>query len=452
MAERSEVFLFVANTPAHLPSQLRIAQALSNKVSKTYLLIQAGNAKNIMDSHSFPKILRENITHGSWRRTIRKFKTLDRKSFLEQGSLKKFIALLRILIINPQWRVIPIGSDSSEESERPADSNRPFLLGVSRNRTLKRKLTGYAVTVVYPEINFFYRHFPLYGQMKILNARQVIVPFSLVNETEWLKAMSAQQSKTNNSISNLIVDAFFPLWVREFEGKKIRIPLSFALSAGLNDYRTYNPWLPGASLDVQILSPDTFSYDYLIRAGYNPKQLKKAGTIHGRELVENRIESIRTLSEEPRPLRILVAIPPNELRHNDRDFSRFILEPLLMPILQFQKIEVIAAMHPRSSLSEKNTVSAFVKKITDTDTEIAISKSDIFVASSSATLRISESLGVPSINFDIYKFDYGDYEFANHVVTVSDQLNYEKELKQLIEKAPNLQFDEVLARNLLTYL
>lgn len=444
--------MFVANTPAHLPSQLRIAHALSNKGLKVYLLIQAGNADNIMDSHSFPEKLRENIAHGSWRRTIGKLSTLDRKSSLEQGSLKRFIALLRILLINPKWKIIPIGSNSSEESQRPADSERPFLRGFSSNRTLKRRLTGYVVTVVYPEMNFFYGHFPLYGKMKRLNARQVIVPFSLVNESEGVKAMRSQKSKTENSISNLIVDAFFPSWVRKFEDKKIRIPLSFALSARRNNYRTYNPWLPGASLDMQVLIPDTFTYDYLVRAGYNPKQLKKAGTIQGRELVANRIERVRTVSEKPRPLRILVAIPPNELRHIDRDFSRLILEPLLMPILQFPKVEVIASMHPRASFSERSTVSELVKEITDADTEIAISRSDIFVASSSATLRISESLGVPSINFDIYKFGYGDYDFANHVVTVTDQGNYGKELKRLIEKAPNLQFDEVLARNLLTCL
>jgi hypothetical protein len=288
------------------------------------------------------------------------------------------------------------------------------------------------VAVIYPEINFFYQHIPFFGLMKSLQAKQIIVPFSLVNELEGLTALSKQANRVKLSIQNIIVDWIFPSWVRSFQSRRVRMPLKHVISSSIHRYATYNPWLPGANLEVAILTPDRFTLEYLKAAGYDSKQLLQAGSIFGKILLSNRKQRTRELSQDPSHTKVLVAIPPNEMDRSISEFVSKIVEPIIRPILRISKAELTACLHPRTSQLERLEIQALGLKITGEDTETAISKSDVYVACSSATLRVSESLGIPSVNYDIYNFGYDDFVQAKNIVSVNSQRDYERCLKSIV--------------------
>lgn len=340
------------------------------------------------------------------------------------------VSLIRILVTRPYWLAL----GSSDSASRPAFKGFYQSSLETRdynNRSIFSRLRSKNVAVIYPEINFFYQHIPFFGLMKSLGAKQIIVPFSLVNELEGLTALSKQTKRVKPSIQNKIVDRLYPLWVRTFRNKKVRMPLKYIISSSIHQYITYNPWLPGANLDVPILIPDRFTGEYLKAAGYDSRHLLQGGTISGKTLLDNRKKRTHELTQNPSHIKVLVAIPPNELGYSVNEFVSKIVEPIIRPIQRVAKVKLIVCLHPRTSQLERVEIQKLGLKLTGEDTETAISKTDVYVACSSATLRVSESLGIPSVNYDIYNFGYDDFTQAKNIASANSQTEYERCLEDV---------------------
>ena len=428
---KQPIFLLPVNTAAHLPNQSRIASALQLKGFETYLLFQFGNARDLLKNEQVPmrveKLLPRPLNTSQLDRNNKN--RTNRLTPILKG--RGVLTMIRVLVTRPNWIVMNVRHDTSTQS--PQGSHVESLESREyTNRNILKRLRFKNVAVIYPEINFFYQHIPLFGLMKSLNAKQFIVPFSLVNELEGLTALSKQASRVKISIQNKIVDWIYPSWVRGFQNRKVRMPLKHVISSSIHRYTTYNPWLPGANLEVPILTPDRFTLEYLKAAGYDSKQLLQAGSVFGKILLSNRKQRTRELAQNPSHIKVLVAIPPNEMDHSVSEYVSKIVEPIIRPILRISKAELTACLHPRTSQLERLEIQALGLKITEEDTETAISKSDVYVACSSATLRVSESLGIPSVNYDIYNFGYDDFVQAKNIVSVNSQRDYERSLKCIV--------------------
>jgi hypothetical protein len=430
-SKKQPIFLLPVNTPAHLPNQSRIANALQSKGFETYLLFQFGNARELLKNEQAPrgveKLLPRPANTSQLDRNTKNW--IDKLDPIRKG--RRPLSMIRVLVTRPKWIAMSMSNDRATQSAQGSQQE-SLESREHTSRTIFKSLRSKNVAVIYPEINYFYQHIPFFGLMKSLKAKQFIVPFSLVNELEGLTALSTQANRVKLSIQNKIVDWIYPSWVRSFQNRKVRMPLKHVISSSIHRYATYNPWLPGANLEVPILTPDRFTLEYLKAAGYDSRQLLQAGSIFGKTLLSNRKQRTRELAQGPSRIKVLVAIPPNEIGYSISEYVSKIVEPIIRPILTTSKAELTACLHPRTSQLERLEIQALGLKITGEDTETAISKSDVYVACSSATLRVSESLGIPSVNYDIYNFGYDDFVSAKNIVTVNLQEAYENCLAKVL--------------------
>jgi hypothetical protein len=64
-------------------------------------------------------------------------------------------------------------------------------------------------------------------------------------------------------------------------------------------------------------------------------------------------------------------------------------------------------------------------------TEELVPLADVFVASISATIRWALALGIPVINYDCYRYRYGDYAGASGMVLVEDEAAFAAALREI---------------------
>lgn len=76
-----------------------------------------------------------------------------------------------------------------------------------------------------------------------------------------------------------------------------------------------------------------------------------------------------------------------------------------------------------------------------------VAESDIYVACSSATLRIAEALGVHAIDYDIYALGYQDFEAARVVRTANDVGKFRNVVLDVIANPVAYEMDHNIASN-----
>jgi hypothetical protein len=67
------------------------------------------------------------------------------------------------------------------------------------------------------------------------------------------------------------------------------------------------------------------------------------------------------------------------------------------------------------------------------DTASLVPLCDVFVASASATIRWALACGVPALDYDAYRYRYGDYAAAGGVVTVEGREEFRAGLRRLVD-------------------
>ena len=441
-------FFVVADIPAHISSQLMVVKELVLAEERVSILMNLQALCDLWKSEKLPYCLQEKVS--LWLSGQSRFRLSHwalRKSL--EGQLgSRVTQVLANTILRKSWIAVSCNS-SSKCPDYFSVSGDPKDIVIGRMAQICSNDQRKAV-VVYPEINYFYNHLSIYGPMRKRGAFQIILPYSLVNEEEWRLAFSQHEAKTKNTLGNLLVDKVFPAWIRVVDGKKVRIPLVHALSALRNGYKTYNPWLAGAVVDVPILAPDKFAYDYLLESGYDQAQLSIIGMLGGGRLAQERIDRLTQRSKPDTPKRFLVAVPPNQLPHSDESlYLDIVLNRILMPISMLPSVDLSVSLHPRSSKGLREAIEKKGITIQDKNVDLAISTTDVFVACASATLRIGESLGVSCINYDVYNYGYKDYVNAKNIVTVNSQPEYEQAITRRVTEDASGAIDITIKRDAL---
>lgn len=424
-------FVLLIDIPGHIPSQTRLFEELSRAGEDAEYLVGFRKLCELIRDFKTPQAMKDELDRIQCQNSLSNWVL---RNVMVPGFRATLSKILQNSLMRNSWvrfsfnRGLSQGSDSSKPREN---------LEVGPISSIYRKRVNQSITVIYPEFNYFYNHLSIYCKMKEQGALQVIVPYSLVNEEEWKLAFSKRREMTKKTIGNLLIDRFFPEWVRDVGGKRVRIPFKYALWAHISKYQAYNPWLPGAVLDISILTTDKYSRDYLIRSGYDSKHVSIGGMVDGVNLAKTRRDRL-VETRNSGIKRVLVALPPDQaFRGTPEEYFKSMMDPILKPILSLQGITLQVSLHPRAEDFVKEELADRGIPVVHESVEEALSKSDIFVACASATLRVGEALGVTSINYDIYNFRYGDFDTARYISTVYTQSDYEKEiLRSTLEKTP----------------
>jgi hypothetical protein len=91
---------------------------------------------------------------------------------------------------------------------------------------------------------------------------------------------------------------------------------------------------------------------------------------------------------------------------------------------------IILSLHPSVEKAKKEFYIQKGFSVLNLPLIYYISFADIFIASISATIQWAIACGIPTINYDIYKFEYDDYVNVNGVVYVNNQESFKEWLSK----------------------
>ncbi|HFL3389595.1 TPA: hypothetical protein ACG3OE_002859, partial [Legionella pneumophila] len=297
--------------------------------------------------------------------------------------------------------------------------------------------------IVLPEHNLFYFTQLLVYQGRKYQIPAIIVPFTIANTIEWSEAFYNEPSRSLNRIPNKICARAFPHWVNHYKNRSLLLPVELILLHEMFGITPKNTWLLNSG-DIDFLASESEAMkNYYISAGIEEKQIRITGALYNDELFfrlqkaeDFRDELYKKLNMQPGKPMLLCALPPNQCfgRMDLIEFDSYeeIVRFILGKLSQYDKdYNIIVNLHPRIVLDSVSYISDYPVKIYTGNIAEIIPLSSIFVASCSATIRMAISCGIPVVNYDLYHYNYDDYQNIKGVLTMSSKLEFSLILNKL---------------------
>ena len=228
---------------------------------------------------------------------------------------------------------------------------------------------------------------------------------------------------------------FFPKWKHRTTEDilLIRQPVSVALAMEILGCAPQNPWVYIGGNATAILVDSEFAKDYYVRSGIDERKIRIVGNIpneHSKKLIMEHAVSCnnKVVSEK----KVLCSLPPDMIDRllftSHREMTEYWIKSLKKP-----GVNLIVSLHPRLP---RNDFSFVEKKYNIQISEIPINEliaeCDIFVACISATIRTALAYKKVVLNFDMFKFNYSDYNNIPMVLTVTTKEDFLRHYDQLI--------------------
>jgi len=96
------------------------------------------------------------------------------------------------------------------------------------------------------------------------------------------------------------------------------------------------------------------------------------------------------------------------------------------------RANILVRPHPRASMNRYDAFSSPNVRFTWQPTAELIPLCDLYVASISATIRWAISCGIPVINYDAYRYRYGDYDNAAGVIRAESLTDFRDHLTRFV--------------------
>lgn len=297
--------------------------------------------------------------------------------------------------------------------------------------------------IILPEDNLFYLS-PLYLSFSVLKqVPTIIIPFTIANTNELAETFYPLPIYHADRLINKLVISLFPSWMMRYKDKKLVIPIQYILAYEYLKMAPKTPWiLNGNDIDA-LMVENKAMYQYYLQSGVQENKLKLTGSLYDDELYYYNLEKEKLRENfnnkytcHPDKPIILCALPPNQFQMNrpNADFTSYDeLIAYLFSALQLHtdKFNVVVNPHPRSTVND-NTMSSFPNIIiASEDVTALIPISKIYIAFSSATIRMAIAAEVPVLNYDVYHYYYEDFINVLGVVEVIDKASFETSLAMM---------------------
>ena len=204
-----------------------------------------------------------------------------------------------------------------------------------------------------------------------------------------------------------------------------------------------DPWTMNSGFSQAIAVESKKMIDYYKDEGFLKDRLRLTGSLADDQMYQirqNRSQKIKQFTKRigiknDKPL-ILFAAPPNQNIDGSRckfefdsyeEALKFIANNLC---IFSEKYNIIVRPHPNFS-NIKNILKDYSLTITLEDTAQLIALSDIYIASASATIRWAIACGVPTINYDLFHYNYPEYLEERGVVNISRKEDFTYAVKEL---------------------
>ncbi|WP_156412247.1 hypothetical protein [Bosea sp. Root483D1] len=280
----------------------------------------------------------------------------------------------------------------------------------------------------------------------------VILPTTIPNPIEAAHYYACDPRHLASGFVGWLIRQLRPGWIFNYQGHdRLRLPATDIILYETVGLATRKPWLLnyGQAYKIAVDSPRIAEcYEVL---GFPPEQLETLGSPvddvlfeANRDRAALREELLTPLGlRDDRPL-VLVAIPPNQftspsIEGFEYDSYEEMLQgwvDALAPLAA--RANILAVKHPRTKVEEVRSFARAGVPLADAATETLLPLCDLYVASISATIRWALALGIPVINYDCYRYRYGDYVGASGLIEVEDRASFEHALQDILDSAGRL--------------
>jgi hypothetical protein len=266
------------------------------------------------------------------------------------------------------------------------------------------------------------------------NIPSIIVPFTIPNPLEPARHYLNNALYQAKGIFAQILTAYYPKWHIKHEGKDLlRLPAVKALGLEMLGLSSPAPWILNRGGAASIALESDVQRDLYLKLGFPSAQLRVIGDMNG-EVFNRSLSNKQRLAEElcarhglrpGRPL-ILCGFPPDQ--YVGAETSRYEF-PSYDALIQAwmgsfkalgERANVLVRPHPRIPLDRFANFGNSCIKLTWQPTVELIPLCDLYVASISATIRWAIACGIPTVNYDTFRYRYGDYESVAGVIGVEE--------------------------------
>jgi hypothetical protein len=278
----------------------------------------------------------------------------------------------------------------------------------------------------------------------------VILPYTIANQQEAFRSLSGHPSYQYRHWANRIAGTLFPRWVMSQEGHAlVRLPAPHILGHVITQTVPPDPWMMNSGSADMVAVESEAMHRYYRAAGIPENKLAVVGAIYDDHLAGyglRRSEASAELRRElgiagEKPLLVVGGCPDQS--HNSppgfefadmEDFCRRLGQALLALSDDY---EILVRPHPNYARMGETLAEAGLRATT-IDTARLVALADVYIAFASATIRWSIASGVPTINYDVFHYDYDDYRGVEGVEHVSTFVDFCERLELLRQGSPTL--------------
>lgn len=271
----------------------------------------------------------------------------------------------------------------------------------------------------------------------------IVLPDYIPNPVEpatYYRDSKAHQVRT---LLDWLVATAYPKWTYTHNGRMmIRLPAPTILAYHLLRCDPPAPWILNSGYANAIALDSTAMWNHYLSLGFRQNKLRVIGTAQDDRL-HARFRDRSTLRAglmqdlglpSDRPI-VLCAFPPDQYASSDTNAFEY---PSYADLVAAwfgelaaisDKANVIVRPHPRTAPGRLEQDCPPGVHIVWTPTEDLIPICDLYVASVSTTIRWALGLGLPVLNYDCYRYGYGDFSSAKGVLECTDRNTFSRVLQ-----------------------
>ncbi|MFK8047913.1 MAG: hypothetical protein AB8B81_05715 [Halioglobus sp.] len=335
-----------------------------------------------------------------------------------------------------------------------------FRVGLSHSRKILNKVKPDIVLAA--EGTFPYEIMFYAALLKRKRTPIVIFPYTVANWEEYFNAYKfAPMYQHDNRYTN-IAKKFDPQLFLEHDGVElIRVPFYAYFTYKVHGILPEPAWAMNSLPVERILVESIFIQDYFKKSGIPASKLKIVGSTELDSVLCNKEERSKRLQDISKTYKrnsnqkiVLCCPPPDQGNRGLVDFESYelFLNEFITAINEtFVNHVIIYRFHPRLSIEDvKKLEEKFGIKSSKQNTSWLISISDIYITSVSATIRWALAASIPILNYDVYGYNYSEYDGIESVLTSTDFSEFKAQLLEMSNPLVYKKFKD-LSENQSTY-
>ncbi|SOE17801.1 hypothetical protein SAMN05877838_2705 [Hoeflea halophila] len=273
----------------------------------------------------------------------------------------------------------------------------------------------------------------------------VVLPDYIPNPAEPARYYFDNPQHSADSLTGRVIRYFAPRWILEYDGKRLlRLPGNAVFVRWMRGQHCPQPWILNAGYAEAILLESRASVKHYEKLGFFSQKLKVIGgatedSLH--EIALRKDELRRMLDAEygfsaDKPL-VICGLPPDQYTAATEGFEFRSYEELCRQWFAAleavtDRANVLAVRHPRM---KAEVFAPYLKgrvRLANRSLDGILPACDLYIACISTTIRWALALGIPVLNYDTYRYDYGDFSSAHGCLEVTSVEAFQQALETML--------------------